>query len=159
MERLQKEYRLLLGEERIEKKVDESYDELTQIEERLKEIEKYYEELKEKSKPEHKGLIKSIGEKIARIKDLIFRKRIERAEKELVAREELGKPGFVSKAEKERPVEEGIKPMIKHRLLLPPPAPPMGLKKEGEKEPPLLPLPPLPPKKKKKGLFRKIFGR
>ncbi len=154
---LAKEDRLLAGEERIEKEVGESHDELIEIEERLKHIEEYYEELKKKG--EHKGLIKAIGEKIARLKELLFKKKIERAEKELIAREELGKPEFVKKAEKTRPVEEKIKPMVRHRLLLPPPAPPIEMKREKEFGAlPLLPPPP-PKPKKKKGFFAKLFGK
>ena len=153
---LAKENELLAGEKRIEKKVYESHDELTEIEERLKHIEEYYEELKKKG--EHKGLIEAIGERISRLKELLFKKRIERAEKELVAREELGKPEFVKKAEKEKPVEEKIKPLIRHRLLLPPPAPPIEMKREKEfGELPLLPPPPKPIKKK--GLFARLFGK
>jgi len=153
---LAKEDELLIGEERIEKKVDESHDELVEIEDRLKSIEKYYEELKKRG--EHKGLIEAIGEKIAGLKELLFKKKIERAEKELIAREELGKPEFVKKAEKEKPVEEKIKPLVRHRLLLPPPAPPIEMKREKGLEPlPLLPPPPKP--KKKKGFFARLFGR
>jgi len=153
---LAKEDRLLIGEERIEKEVGESHDELIEIEERLKHIEKYYEELKKKG--EHKGLIEAIGEKISRLKELLFKKKIERAEKELTAREELGKPEFVKKAEKTRPVKEKIKPLVRHRLLLPPPAPPIEMRHEKGLEPlPLLPPPPKP--KKKKGFFARLFGK